>query len=136
MTRDEIMVFINANPTCYLATVDGDAPHVRAMGMNRADERGILFQLSTLKGMCRELLKNGKIELSYTGSGKMIRTSGTADCVEGQSFKEEVLGALPFLKPLVDDHGWEALKVFRVASPVAMVRTMATNLESREFVKL
>ena len=60
MTKEEIVAFINTNPTCYLATVEGDAPHVRAMGMYKADERGILIQLSTIKGMYGELVRNPK----------------------------------------------------------------------------
>jgi len=56
--------------------------------------------------------------------------------MEDQALKEEVVNARPFLKTLVDAHGWEAIKVFRVANPVATVWTMATNLEPREFIKL
>jgi len=136
MTKEEIISFINANATCYLATCDGDKPHVRAMGMYKADERGILIQLSSIKGMYGELVKNPKVELCYNGSGKVIRISGTADFMEDQALKEEVVKSRPFLKTLVDAHGWEAIKVFRVANPVATVWTMATNLEPREFIKL
>ncbi|MBP1734422.1 MAG: pyridoxamine 5-phosphate oxidase-related FMN-binding protein [Deltaproteobacteria bacterium] len=136
MTKEEIVAFINANSTCYLATCDGDTPHVRAMGMYKADERGILIQLSSIKGMYGELVKNPKVELCYNGSGKVVRISGTAEFLEDQSLKEEVVRARPFLKPLADAHGWEAIKIFRVANPVATVWTMATNLEAREFVKL
>ena len=136
MKKEEIISFINANATCYLATCDGDTPHVRAMGMYKADERGILIQLSSIKGMYGELVKNPKVELCYNGSGKVVRISGTADFMEDQALKEEVVNARPFLKTLVDAHGWEAIKVFRVANPVATVWTMATNLEPREFIKL
>jgi uncharacterized pyridoxamine 5'-phosphate oxidase family protein len=136
MTKEEIISFINANPTCYLASVDGDAPHVRAMGMYKADERGILIQLSSVKGMYGELVRNPKVELCFNGSGKVVRISGTAEFMENQALKEEVVEARPFLKPLVDAHGWVAIKIFRVTKPVATVWTMATNLEPREFIKL
>ena len=136
MTKEEIISFLNANPTCYLATVDGDVPHVRAMGMYKADERGILIQLSTVKGVYGELVRNPKVELCYNGSGKVVRISGTADFIEDQGLKEEVVKARPFLESLVDGHGWDAVKIFCVANPVATVWTMATNLEPREFIKL
>jgi len=136
VTKEEIISFINANPTCYLATVDGDAPHVRAMGMYKADERGILIQLSTVKGMYGELVRNPKVELCFNSSGKVVRISGIADFMEDRNLKEEIVQARPFLKSLVDAHGWEAIKVFRVANPLATVWTMTTNLEPREFVKL
>ncbi len=68
MTKEEIVAFINTNPTCYLATVEGDVPHVRAMGMYKADERGILIQFSTVKGMYGELVRNPKVELCLTAA--------------------------------------------------------------------
>lgn len=136
MTKEEVIDFVNENPVCYLATVEGDAPHVRAMGMYKADERGILIQLSTVKGMYKELVRNPKVELCFSGTGKQVRVSGTAEFIEDQALKEEVLKARPFLKPLVDAQGWEVIKIFRVANGTATVWTMATNLEPREFVKL
>jgi pyridoxamine 5'-phosphate oxidase len=136
MNREEIISFVNANPVCYLATVESDTPHVRAMGMYKADERGILIQLSTVKGMYRELVENPKVELCFSGSGKMVRVSGTAEFLEDQGLKEEVVKARPFLKPLVDAQGYDVIKVFRVANAKGTVWTMATNLESREFITM
>ena len=136
MTKEEIISFMKANPICYLATVEGDRPHVRPMGMYKIDERGILIQLSTVKGMYRELVQNPKVELCFNGSGKMVRVSGMAEFIEDKGLKEEIVKARPFLKPLVDAHGWEVIKVFRVTNPMATVWTMATNLEPKEFIKL
>ncbi len=136
MNKEEIIGFVNANPVCYLATVEGDAPHVRAMGMYKADERGILIQLSTVKGMYRELVANPKVELCFNGSGKQVRVSGTAQFLEDQALKEEVLAARPFLKPLVDAEGLDVIKVFRVADAIASVWTMATNMGPRDLIKL
>ena len=136
MNKEEIIGFVNANPVCHLATVVGDTPHVRAMGMYKADERGILIQLSTVKPMYEELLQNPKVELCFNGSGKQVRVSGKAEFIEDQALKEEVVKARPFLKPMVDAQGYDVIKMFRVANPVATVWTMATNLEPREFLKL
>ena len=33
MSIEEYVKFANENPMCYLATVEGDQPRVRAMGM-------------------------------------------------------------------------------------------------------
>lgn len=136
MTKEEIISFINANPVCFLATVDGDTPHVRAMGMYKADERGILIQLSTIKGMYREIEANPKVELCFSGGGKVVRVSGKAEFMEDQALKEEVLKARPFLKGLVDAQGLDVIRVFRVSGPVASVWTMETNMKPAEFVTL
>jgi pyridoxamine 5'-phosphate oxidase len=136
MDKEEIIGFLNANPVCYLATVEGDAPHVRAMGMYKADERGILIQLSTVKGMYKELVGNPKVELCFNGGGKQVRVSGTSRFLEDQGLKEEVVEARPFLKKLVETHGWDVIKILQVADGVASVWTMATNFEPREFITL
>jgi len=70
MTKEDIISFVNADPICYLATVEGDRPHVRAIGMYKADEKGILIQPSTVQGMYRELVQNPKVELRLNGSEK------------------------------------------------------------------
>jgi len=136
MTKEDIISFVNANPVCYLATVEGNAPHVRAMGMYKADNRGILLQTGAIKGMYNELIQNPKIELCFNGGEKVVRISGKAEFLEDQNLKEEIVKSRPFLKPLVNAQGYDVIKVFRVANAIATVWTMAANLEPMEFVKL
>jgi len=136
MTKEEIMSFVKENPTAYVATVEGDTPHVRAMGTYKGDARGILIQLSTLTGLYKELLANPKVELCYNGGGKQVRISGTAEWLEDKAIKEQVIKDRPFLQGLVDQKGLDVIKVFRVINPVATVWTMATNLETHPFIKL
>jgi uncharacterized pyridoxamine 5'-phosphate oxidase family protein len=102
------------------------------------DERGILFQISSVKDVYKQLVKNPKVELCYNDktSGAQIRVAGTAQFLEGQALKEEVLKNRPFLKSLVATHGDDVIKVFRVAGAVASVWTMATNLAPKEYVTL
>ncbi len=38
MTKEEIFAFINANPDCHMATVDGNQPRVCGMHVVKADE--------------------------------------------------------------------------------------------------
>ena len=41
MNKEEILAYISANPTCYIATVEGNKPHLRVITIYRADEDGI-----------------------------------------------------------------------------------------------
>jgi uncharacterized pyridoxamine 5'-phosphate oxidase family protein len=136
MTKEEIISFINENRTAYIATVEGDTPHVRAMGTYKADEQGILIQLSAIKDMYQQLVKNPKVELCYTGPGKQVRISGTAEFLEDKAVKEQVLKDRPFLKGLADEKGLDVIKVFRVANPIATTWTMASNFAPKEYIKL
>lgn len=135
MDRNEIISFVNANPVCYLATVEGDAPRVRGMRMYKADERGILVQTASLKDLYKQLVKHPKVELCFNSPNMQLRVSGTAEFLEEQSVKEEAVAARPFLKQMVDAHGWDVIKVFRVAHATAFTWTMATNLAPKEYTK-
>ena len=43
MNKTEMYAFITKNPMGYMATTDGNKPHVRGMGCFRADEDGIIY---------------------------------------------------------------------------------------------
>jgi pyridoxamine 5'-phosphate oxidase len=65
MDLKEYTQFANDNPTCYLATVEGNQPRVRAIGMWFADETGFYFQSQSVKAMCKQLEKNNKLEAYF-----------------------------------------------------------------------
>ncbi len=138
MTKEEIMTVLRANPVCYLGTVENDTPRVRGMQTYAFDDRGILIQISSIKDVYAQLVRNPRVELCYNDktSGAQIRVSGTAEFLESAAVKEEVLKNRPFLKPLVAAHGDDVIKVFRVAGAVASVWTMATNFAPKEYVTL
>jgi hypothetical protein len=55
--------------------------------------------------------------------------------------KEEIMAVVRanpvcYLKSLVETHGNDVIKVFRVAGAVASVWTMATNLAPKEYITL
>ncbi len=138
MTKEEIFQFIKENPLCFLATVEGDTPHVRAMGTFKVDDRGILIQLSTPKDLYKQLVKNPKVELCYNNlaTGTMIRIGGTAEFLPDKAVKEEVLVARPFLKSLADEQGLDVIQVFRVANGKATVWTKAENMAPKTYIDL
>lgn len=47
--------FANENKTCYLATVDGDQPRVRALGMHYADDIAIRKRFYEERGFLMEI---------------------------------------------------------------------------------
>ncbi len=138
MTKEEIITTLRANPVCFLATVENDVPRVRGMQTYAIDERGILIQISSVKDVYKQLLKNPKVELCYNDmkAGVQIRVRGTAEFLEGQAVAEEVLQKRPFLKALVETYGNDVIKVFRVAGAAATVWTRPTQLAPKEYVTL
>lgn len=138
MNKAEILEFLKSNPACHLATVDDNQPRVRGMLMYHADENGILFHTGGFKDLCKQLQQNPNVELCFNSAdkGKQVRVSGKAEFIEDKSLKEKIVRERSFLKPFVDEQGYDMLKVFRVHNCTATVWTMDTNFETKEYIRL
>ena len=140
MNKNEILEFMERNPIFHLATVEGDKPHVRGMLLYRADEDGIIFNTGKIKDLYKQLTKNPHVEMSFTNgifeNLIQVRVSGTVEPVEDLDLKKEIVQKRDFLKPWVEQVGYDALAVFRVTKGVATVWTMATNTAPKEYVEL
>jgi len=140
MNKDEIFAFLNANPVCHLATVEGDRPHVRGMLLYRADENGILFHTGKMKDLHKQLSVNPNAEVCFN-NGKLddlvqIRISGTLELVEDLELKKEIVEKRHFLKPWVEKAGYDPLAVYRMKAGVATIWTMKTNFAPKEIVQM
>jgi pyridoxamine 5'-phosphate oxidase len=138
MNKNEILAFLNANRDCYLATVEGNKPHVRAIGIYRADENGIIIQTNTVKDLYKQLSANPNVELCFYNpkDGIQIRVSGTVEPLEDMELKKEILAKRQFLKPLVEKEGYEVMAVYRLKKAVATVWTSAVNLAPKTYIQL
>ena len=138
MKKSEIIKFVNENPISYLATVDGTIPRVRAIKIYRADENGIIFHTLNFKDLYKQLQKNPHIEMCFVDSeGKMqVRINGKAEPIEDQKLKEEIVEKRSFLKPWIQEKGWDLLKVFKVTKAKATVWTMETNFQPKKYINL
>ncbi len=137
MNKSEILAFLNANPTCFLATVEGDKPHVRAIGMVNADEDGIIIETGTFKDMYKQMVANPNVELCFYNAkdGTQIRVSGAVEPVDDRKLKDEIIAQRPFLKQRVAEGGYEAMGVFRLKG-VAYVWSFQTGNEPKKYVQL
>ncbi len=134
------MGFLNTNPVFHLATVEGDKPHVRGLLLYKADENGIIFHTGKMKDLHKQLTKNPNVEMGFnTNSFEnliQIRVSGTVELVENLELKKEIVQKREFLKPWVDQMGYEFLAVYRMKKGVATIWTMKTNFAPKEFIEL
>jgi len=130
MDFKDCVKFANENKTCFLATVDGDQPRVRAMGMEYADDTGFYFNTESPKAVARQLKKNQKVELCYWGAGKMLRVTGKVDFIDDVDIRKRFYEARPFLKNLgVKSPEDPLLVVFAVRKGEAFFWTMADNMK-------
>jgi uncharacterized pyridoxamine 5'-phosphate oxidase family protein len=136
MKRAEILDFLNANPGCHLATLEGNQPRVRGMFMYRADESGILFHTGSFKSLYRQIEHGKQVEVCFNSPDKQIRVAGKVDILNDKALKKEILEARPWLKSLMGQTGEDGLIVFRITGCQVTVWTMETNLAPTAYVDL
>ena len=124
MTRAEIIGFIQRNSTSYLATMENGEPRVRAMETPLADENGLTFCTGSRKDVCIQLLANPLVELCYFSSEERIqlRVRGLLNRLDDLAVKKRIVEEkFTFLKPVVEQFGWEALTLFHLDNGEARV---------------
>ncbi len=140
MNKSEVFGFLNAYPTFHLATVEGSKPHVRGILLYRADENGIIFHTGKMKDIHKQITENPNVEMCFNngnfGNLIQIRVSGAVELVEDLGLKQEIVQKREFLKPWIDQMGYEILAVYRMKKGMATVWTMATNFAPKEFIEL
>ena len=132
MTFKEYADFANENKTCYLATVDGDQPRVRAMGMWYADETGFYFQAQSVKSLIKQLQKNPKVEAYFCTKdfSKAMRVSGKVKMVEDLEMKARCIKDRPFVKNFgITEPSNPLLAVFHLYTGEAYFWTFADSMK-------
>ena len=139
MDFKDCIKFANETPVCYLATVEGDQPRVRALGFWFADETGFYFQIGAVKDMHGQMQANNKVEACFwqpdEQTGIMMRVAGEVEFVEDVELKKKVLEDRPFLKEFGMTFDHPGLIIFRIAKGEAYFWTMATNFQPKQMIK-
>ena len=138
MNEKEMYELMNANLGFYLATVEGDQPHVRGMMLYRADENGIIFHTASTKDVYAQMKANPKVELCFNGGGTQIRVTGIAEQVVDDDLREEIFHhpTRQFLQAWKENGIDHLLQIFVVKNCEAVTWTMATNFEKKVPVAL
>ena len=75
---EKVYEFLKNAGVYYIATVDGDQPHVRPFGTINIFEGKIYVQTGKSKDVSKQIQANGKVEISaMVGSDRWIRLTGT-----------------------------------------------------------
>ena len=93
--------FIKAAKCYYIATVDGDQPHVRPFGTILIFENRLYIQTGRKKNVAKQLLANGKVELcAMTEDKQVLRVTGKLVEDPRREAKVAMLDAYPGLKKM------------------------------------
>lgn len=133
MKREEILEFVRRNSTSFMATVDGGEPCVRAMTAPHIDDDGITFCTGAGKDVCRQLLANPSVELCFWSREErlQLRIRGKLEKLEDEVLKKQIVETrFTFLKPVVEQFGWESLTLFRITKGEARTWSSGNPTES------
>ena len=136
MDKKEVLEFLNANRTSYLATVEDGAPRVRGIGIVKADNEGILFQTWKSKDLNKQLEHDMSVEFCFYNIENriQIRVRGKVTPVEDAATKQLVLKERPYFQKLVDNG--QEMAIYRLKNGMAQVWTMQNNFEPKTFINL
>lgn len=97
---NEVYEFLKKSGVYYLATVDGDQPHVRPFGTIDLFDGKLYIQTGKVKPVACQMKANSKVEISaMTPDGHWIRLSAEAVLDEGNiAAQTHMLDAYPSLK--------------------------------------
>jgi uncharacterized pyridoxamine 5'-phosphate oxidase family protein len=132
MSLKEYADFANENKTCYLATVEGDQPRVRCLGMWYADETGFYFQAQTVKAMVRQLEKNPKVEVYFNAPdfSRVMRVSGRVRFIDDPGLRAKCIEERPFVKNFgITGPDNPLLAVFQIHTGEAYFWTMGDSMK-------
>jgi len=131
--RQDVLEFVKRVPVSHLATLEDGQPRVRAMQTAVIDDAGLTFCTGSHKDVCRQLLADPAVELAYwdPGAGCHIRIRGDMEVLEDLDLKQHIVDyVFPFLKPVVEAHGHEAIALFRLSCGQTVVWNQATGHQS------
>jgi uncharacterized pyridoxamine 5'-phosphate oxidase family protein len=135
MSLEEYAKFANENPACYLATVEGGQPRVRAMGMWYADKTGFYFQTQSVKALFKQIQENDKVEVYYCKSdfSRVMRVSGRVKTIEDLEVRKKCIEERPFIKDMgITDPGDPLLGVFHLYTGEAYFWTRADSMKEAD----
>jgi pyridoxamine 5'-phosphate oxidase len=137
MNKAEIFAYMKAHPDCALATVEGNEPRVRAIGVYKISEEEIIIQTNVTKDLNKQLLKNPNVEMLFfnkTAGPNQIRVRGTVEPITDAVSLKKVVEDRPFLKDAIAKGSGPSL--FRVKKPMAYVWGIEVNFVPKAFVPL
>lgn len=111
----EVQAYLKECGAFFIATVDGDQPHVRAFGVTEIINDRLYIMTGKVKDVYKQMAKNGKFEicaLKKSGS-EWIRITGVLVNDESLEVKKEFLERNPMLKSMykADDENMAVLYI-------------------------
>lgn len=134
MDLQECLQFAKENPVCFIATADGDQPHVRTFVLEKADESGFYFTLVTTKKMYSQVCANPKAEICFfhadqdPSKTRQMRVTGMLEQVHEEELLEKAYAKRQWIEQQIGRPVKPLLAIFRLNTGSAFFWTFANAL--------
>jgi len=114
---EDIIRFVNENPTAFVGTVDNGKPRVRAMLVFSCNEKEIVFVAGRGKEICDELAKNPQVEVCFYSQNetKTLRIEGTAEFFTDRSLQAQIVEKWPIVEMYAKEPEQPSFVTFRIS---------------------
>ena len=126
----EVYAFLKECKTYYLATADGDQPHIRPFGTVDIFDGGLYIQTGKVKDVAKQIFKNPKIEICAFSGKQWLRLTAKAYEDDRYEAKDHMLDAYPHLRAIYDPGDGNTL-VLRLKEATATFYTMGGGAEPK-----
>jgi uncharacterized pyridoxamine 5'-phosphate oxidase family protein len=142
MDVQDCIKFANEHPVCYMATMDGDQPRVRALLMFFANEDGFYFGTLSPKAFMKQLKANPKVEVCFYNNppelkdAKQMRITGEIEFLDDQALVNRIAEERSFLDPLAGRPLKDLWQVFWIQTGEAHFWTLPDVLKEPELERI
>ena len=99
----------------FLASVDGDQPKVRPLGLHIEMDGKVLFGIGDFKDVYKQLVANPKTEIvACKPNGHWLRYTGKAVFETDPKYAEAALEAMPHLKSIYNEKTGYKMMIFHL----------------------
>lgn len=142
MKINDFLTFAKKHPVCFMATTDGDQPHVRALLLFFADETGFYFGTLSPKEMCKQLHNNPKVEICFYNNPSdlsqaiQMRLTGKVEFVNDPELKHRLHEERKFLDEIAGENLEPYEEIIKVAAGKLHFWTMMDVMKEPELEHL
>ncbi|MDO4492517.1 MAG: pyridoxamine 5'-phosphate oxidase family protein [Clostridia bacterium] len=101
---EEVLAFLDACGTYYLATNDNGQPRVRPFGTALIHEGKLLIQTGKSKPCSKQMHEDPRVEICAFLNGKWLRLTAKAEELDSVAARKAMLDKYPHLRGMYDEN--------------------------------
>jgi len=132
-TWTDVHEILNEMGIFTLATVDGDQPKSRPIGVHELVDGKLYFGVGDFKDVYQQMLKNPKVEIVALKAPKWLRITGTAVFEKDSAIADALMEKAPRLKTIYNKENGRNIAMFHLENGTCQFRTLLDVDESFDF---